>query len=49
MLQRFIFILYYVLYRVGDRGQLLVKSEAMCTLGYHNNVTQSASSFDGGW
>ncbi|XP_065899133.1 carboxylic acid reductase-like [Dysidea avara] len=34
---------------VGDRGQLLVKSEAMCTLGYHNNVTQSASSFDGGW
>jgi len=40
---------FYIIYSVGDRGQLLVKSEAMCTLGYHNNTSQSASSFDGGW
>ena len=36
-------------YRVGDKGELLVKSEEMCTQGYHNNVSQSAKSFADGW
>ena len=36
-------------YRVGDKGELLVKSEEMCSQGYHNNASQSAKSFADGW
>lgn len=36
------------LHRMGDKGELLVKTEVMCQ-GYYNNDTQTASSFTDGW
>jgi len=35
--------------RIGDKGELLVKSGEMCTQGYHSNASQSAKSFANGW
>ena len=33
---------------MGDKGELLVKTEMMCQ-GYYNNVEQSANTFADGW
>ena len=34
--------------RMGDKGELLVKTEVMCD-GYYNNQAQTASAFADGW
>ena len=34
--------------RMGDKGELLVKTEVMCD-GYYNNEAQTASAFADGW
>ena len=36
------------LHRMGDKGELLVKTEVMCQ-GYYNNDTQTATTFTDGW
>jgi len=38
----------YCIYRIGDKGELLVRTGTM-TGGYHNNLTKSASAFADGW
>ena len=45
-----VYIHYYkmLVYRMGDKGELLVKTEMMCQ-GYYNNVEQSANTFTDGW
>ena len=44
----YVFMYKVFVHRMGDKGELLVKTEIMCN-GYYNNEAQSASSFADGW